>query len=278
MFKKLKNILQKKIGYPQNSHLSFVKEPLVNEIELYYDKWTDKYLESYGDIFQAIRPSSDEKLLKYLQESIGIKNGMKLLDAGCGVCGPSVYFAQQNEVTIDAVTISNKQVSIATEKIEKAGLRDRVRVKKGDFHKLDKLYESNNFDTVFFLESLGYADSLETLLNGVYKVLKVGGCVYIKDYFFVPATSAEHFTAQTQTAIEVRREYCYRLLDIEKLISILRKKGFYLVYIKRRDFSDDYTKAGNFEKENGHGSVCLRAMINPFPLYEPLELKFQKVS
>lgn len=280
MLKTIKELLKKRLVGPQlmKSHYSLVDEPSVIETEHYYDKWTDKYLDSYGDIFQAVRPDSDEAFLTYLKEGIGITNGMKLLDAGCGICGPSIYFAQENEVTIDALTISNVQVEIAKKKIISADLTNKVKVKKGDFHKLDNIYQSNSYDIVFFLESLGYANQLDSLISGVYKVLKPGGCIYIKDYFFVPAKEERHFAAQTETAVEVRREYCYRLLDIENLISILRQTGFYLVFVRRREFTDDYTKAANFEKRNGHGNVCLRAMVNPYPLYEPLELKFQKIG
>lgn len=279
MLGRLKELLKRKTVEPSlvKSHYPFVDEPSVMETEIYYDKWTDKYLDCYGDIFQAVRPESDEAFLSYLKEGIGLADGMKMLDAGCGICGPSIYFAKENEVTIDAITISNVQVEIAKKKIIKAGLTDKVKVIKGDFHNLDKIYKPDSYDIVYFLESLGYANRLDSLISGVYKVLKPGGCIYIKDYFFVPANEELHFAAQTETAVEVRREYCYRLLDIQNLISILRQTGLYLVFIRRREFTDDYTKAADFEKRNGHGNVCLRAMVNPYPLYEPLELKFQKI-
>ena len=62
------------------------------------------------------------------------------------------------------------------------------------------------------------------------------------------------------------------------LFSLLRKLGFYVEFIRRRTFEDDYSKASEFENQRGHNSVCLRALVNPFPLYEPLELKFQKIG
>lgn len=273
------NIFKRFLKTPnKESHSQQVKMPSVVETESYYDKWTERYLDSYGNIFQAARPDSDEEFLDYFIQSMGIENGMRMLDAGCGVCGPSVYFAEKKDVIIDAVTISNVQVEMAKAHIKESGFENKVYVKKADFHKLDKIYPSNSYDLVYFLESIGYADSLTSVLSGVYNILKPGGCVYIKDYFFVPSMSSKQFEAQTDTANDVRREYCYRVLDIENTFSLLRELGFYIVFIKRREFVDDYTKAANFEKVNGHGSVCMRAMVNPYPLYEPLELKFQKVK
>lgn len=275
MLRKLKQFFQTS---DKKKHLEFVKEPSVIETETYYDKWTKQYLDVYGNIFQAARPDSDEEFINYYIQRMGIEDGMRLLDAGCGVCGPSIYFAEKKDVMIDAVTISNVQVEIAKALINKSGVESKVNVRSGDFHKLDKIYPAKSYDLVFFLESIGYADSLRSVLSGVYKVLKPGGCLYIKDYFFVPSMSSKQSEAQTDTANEVRREYCYRVLDIENTFSLLRELGFYIVFIKRREFVDDYTKAANFEKVNGHGSVCMRAMVNPYPLYEPLELKFQKVE
>lgn len=275
MLRKLKQFFQTS---DKKKHLEFVKEPSVIETETYYDKWTKQYLDVYGNIFQAARPDSDEEFINYYIQRMGIEDGMRLLDAGCGVCGPSIYFAEKKDVMIDAVTISNVQVEIAKALINKSGVESKVNVRNGDFHKLDKIYPANSYDIVYFLESIGYADSLHSVLSGVYKVLKPGGCLYIKDYFFVPSMSSKQSEAQTDTANEVRREYCYRVLDIENTFSLLRELGFYIVFIKRREFVDDYTKAANFEKVNGHGSVCMRAMVNPYPLYEPLELKFQKVE
>lgn len=274
MLQKLKKLFQSPV---KKSPLEFVKAPTVSETERYYDKWTQEYLKWYGNIFQAARPDSDEEFLDYYIQSMGIQDGMRLLDAGCGVGGPSIYFAEKKDVIIDALTISNVQVEMTKAHINESGVENKVDIRKGDFHKLDKIYPANSYDLVFFLESIGYADSFVPVLSGVYKVLKPGGCIYIKDYFFVPSMNSKQFEAQTNTANEVRDEYFYRVLDIENLFSLLRKMGFYLVFIKRREFTDDYTKAVNFEKANDHASVCMRAMVNPYPLYEPLELKFQKM-
>ena len=206
MLNRLKNLIRPIIrpSKPDESHLKYVPSPSASETAAYYDKETEHYLNTYGKIFQAARPSSDEEFLDYFIEYMGIKDGMNLLDAGCGVGGPSIYFAQKKDVKIDGVTVSKKQVEMANKFVNELKLEDRVKIKQGDFQKLDKLYSANSYDIVFFLESLGYADSLESVLSGVYKVLKPEGSVYIKDFFLVSATSKQHFEAQTAVAKEVR--------------------------------------------------------------------------
>jgi len=257
-------------------HLDIVKEPLASEVEVYYEKETESYLNSYGDIIQAARPTSGEAFLDYLMNSMEIEDGMKLIDAGCGVCGPSIHFTKKKNITIDALTLSSKQVEISKERIKEAKVEEKLRVQKGDFHFLDNIYPENSYDVVFFLEALGYSSSLYPVIKGAYKVLKPQGHLYIKDFFPVPLTNDEHYARQMEITKEIRHEYCYRLLDLVNLITVLRESGFFVVFIRRLDFIEDFTNAANFESRNGYSSYT-RAITNPYQLYEPLELKFQKM-
>src|SRR5215510_2434185 len=106
------------------------------EVARYYDNWTERYVESYGSILQASRPTSDDELLTYIADSTGMEKGMRVLDAGCGVCGPSIYFAQSKGVTIDAVTISRKQAEISRGEVAKNRLEANINVYEADFHNL----------------------------------------------------------------------------------------------------------------------------------------------
>src|SRR5689334_6724984 len=58
----------------------------------FYDQQHDAFLKVYGDTIQAFRTTDITKLLEYQARSMGLKNGMKILDAGCGICGPAIYF------------------------------------------------------------------------------------------------------------------------------------------------------------------------------------------
>src|SRR6187402_522398 len=110
-----------------------IKAPVVKEVEEYYNSNTAEYLSSYGKIIQAARPTSDNEFIKHISENIGIEDGMHILDAGCGVCGPAVEFAKLKKITIDAVTISEVQVLEARKHISENNLDLSINVKKGDF-------------------------------------------------------------------------------------------------------------------------------------------------
>jgi ubiquinone/menaquinone biosynthesis C-methylase UbiE len=257
--------------------LDTIRLPQVKEVEAYYDKETDAYLSSYGDIIQASRPISNEGFIDYLIASMGIEDGMKLLDAGCGVCGPSIKLAEARNVEIDALTLSGKQVQIAQEQIRQSKLESSISVKRGDYHKLDEFYERNSYDVVFFLEALGYSSSFERVLQGAYNVLKPYGYVYVKDYFPLAMTNNLRSVEQLEIIKQIRSEYQYRLLDLPGTITKLREIGFLLHFVRRMGFVEDFGNALNFEMVNNYKSYT-RAINTPYQVFEALELKFQKIA
>lgn len=62
-----------------------------DKVKTYYDKMTRSYLQIYGEVIQAFRPSRTKNLLKYIALSSELKKNMNILDVGCGVCGPAIY-------------------------------------------------------------------------------------------------------------------------------------------------------------------------------------------
>ena len=92
----------------------------------FYDNTTDAFLQVYGEVIQAFRTKDVSGLLHYQASAMGLKPGMRLLDAGCGVCGPAIFFAKNYGVEVDAVTASEIQAEIAAKKIEAAGMSHLV--------------------------------------------------------------------------------------------------------------------------------------------------------
>lgn len=164
------------------------KDQLEN-VQRYYDEATPLYVQHLGTTFQAALLSSQEDPEARVRASnlalaaaAGIQPGDHVLDAGCGVCGPSIDIASAIEgVVIDAVTISAVQCEMGWRNVREAGLSGRVRVVRADYHVLP--FADNSFDKVIFFESAGYTDHTALLFSEVFRVLRPGGRVYIKDIF-----------------------------------------------------------------------------------------------
>ena len=150
------------------------KEIKVNAVENYYDRTTASYIAGFGDVFQGSRPQSTEELLNYILCSSGISDGMRILDAGSGVCGPAIWFAQNRSVSIEALTISQVQVDESIRRISQSGTQNQIKVTKGDFHSLGEIYEHQSFDLVMFMESLCHAENYKTVLLECKNSLSLG--------------------------------------------------------------------------------------------------------
>jgi cyclopropane fatty-acyl-phospholipid synthase-like methyltransferase len=177
----------------------------------------------------------------------GIKPGMRLLDAGCGVCGPSLYFASRLDVRIDAITISPVQVELARSRIDASGLSHRVRVSLGDFHRLRDLYASGSFDLVYFLESFCHSHQPRLLATSVFDVLERGGSLYLKDYF-----SAQHCDPADQACADrilqtSNRVFRCNIPDRREVREIMFESGFREVWSEPPAFEFDLSAWAEFD-------------------------------
>ncbi len=231
-----------------------------NDVRDFYNRYTDKFLQVYGEVIQAFRTKDVSKLLAYEMESMGLEAGNEVLDAGCGVGAPAIYFAQQLPVQIEAVTISDVQAKQAQNAVELAGLSDRVKVKTGDYHLLENLYPANSFDLVYFLESFGHAHHPEQVLRSVWKVLKPGGTLYIKDLFKKVASSAA-LQAQIDEEIgKINAAYRYNVSDLNRIMDVVRKMGFVVMSLKTIDIPledfENLTISNDFQELTGVGKIA----------------------
>jgi cyclopropane fatty-acyl-phospholipid synthase-like methyltransferase len=149
----------------------------------FYDAYHDQFLHVYGSVIQAFRTKDVRHLLEYQMASMGLRAGQKVLDAGCGVGVPAIHFATYAGVSVDAITISRRQYEAAQKNVAAEGLSDRVRVIRGDYHRLPEYFDAESYDVVYFLESFGHSRAKKYLLDVCWTILKPGGLLYIKDLF-----------------------------------------------------------------------------------------------
>jgi SAM-dependent methyltransferase len=105
-----------------------------------------------------------------------LKDGMRLLDLGCGSGAAAYYLSSRRDIEIVCVTNSSVQADICRRKFAKLAGRGQVIVT--DFDSLD--LPSESFDAIYALESIGYTKNLDAWLARCWRMLKPGGSLLIR--------------------------------------------------------------------------------------------------
>jgi len=146
----------------------------------YYNLGTDLYEYGWAQSFHFCRFAYGEPFLQaiarhehYLAHQMGIKDGMKVLDVGCGVGGPAREIAKFTGAHITGLNNNDYQIERATRYAKKEGLPHQLDFIKGDFMQMS--FPDASFDAVYAIEATVHAPSLEGVYSQIFRVLKPGG-------------------------------------------------------------------------------------------------------
>lgn len=162
------------------------------EVIKYYEQtdWDHRYVWNRG-IYQAAHfgiyddnASTHASALLNTNEIMGkmtgLKQGDKVLDAGCGWGGTSLWLAKEKGAQVHGVNITKYQVKECKQKAKKLGLQNEVFFVESDY--CDTPFGDHQFDIVWSCESLCHAPDKRTFYQEAFRVLKPGGHLVIADY------------------------------------------------------------------------------------------------
>ncbi|MEM9920656.1 MAG: class I SAM-dependent methyltransferase [Bacteroidota bacterium] len=211
------------------------------DVERYYEEWTNTYIEDFGNYFQALQTENPDDLMFYIGENLDLKEGMRVLDAGCGICGPAMGLCKKFDLDLEAITLSDSQVKYAKENVEagKSDLKGKINVRRGDFHNLSQDYEAASFDVVYYLESLCHSHDPDKAIHEARKVLKDGGLIYIKDLFQAPRNPNN--PEYVEYAIKATDEqFCLKARQVGDILNLLTKYGFKINFCREIEIPHSY--------------------------------------
>lgn len=153
-----------------------------------------------------------------------IRNGMNILDCGCGMLGPSIYFANNYpKLKIHAITNGDdKYQKDILNKIIKNKLKKRIKPYFDDFHNIDIIFKPNYFDRILFIESIAYSNNIYNLLLKAKKCLKKNGKIYIRT-IIIPNTK-NHFLNKQYNDLQDKLQF--NLYYHQNIIHFLQKAGY----------------------------------------------------
>ncbi len=110
----------------------------------FYSLWLDDTMSYSSAIFtdpqQSMEAAQIEKY-KSMVDEMGVQEGDHVLEIGCGWGGFAEYAAAERGLQVTCLTISEEQFNYAVERIEKAGLSDKVTFKLQDYRDEKGLYD-----------------------------------------------------------------------------------------------------------------------------------------
>lgn len=209
----------------------------------FYNTHHESFLRVYGSVIQAFRTKNVDDLLDHQIQSMGLRPGQRLLDAGCGVGRPALYFAKKAGVSVDGITVSERQYNDGLKHVDAEGMGSLVRLVHGDYHCLQKHFRESSYDVIYFLESFGHSRAKKHLLDVCWRMLKPGGLLYIKDLFKKITIVSGHRKTIEAEVRKINDAYRYDIADLNEVITFVRQKGYILtsvttVDLKLEDFED----------------------------------------
>ena len=116
---------------------------------------------------------AQERKLELICRKLRLQPGERLLDIGCGWGSLVMHAAARHGVHALGVTLSEPQAELARQRIEAAGLADRVEVRVLDYRELDE-QPFDKIASVGMYEHVGRAQ-LDTYVDVVHRLLRPGG-------------------------------------------------------------------------------------------------------
>lgn len=110
----------------------------------FYGLWLDETMSYSSAIFTDPQQSMEAaQIAKYksMVDEMGVASGDHVLEIGCGWGGFAEYAAAERGLHVTCLTISEEQFNYAVERIEKAGLSDKVTFKLQDYRDEKGLYD-----------------------------------------------------------------------------------------------------------------------------------------
>ena len=143
----------------------------------FYQLWLDdKMVYScayFADPGESIDAAQSRKL-DYICRKLRLQPGERLLDIGCGWGALIIHAAQHYGVEALGVTLSEKQLALANERIAAAGLADRCRAELLDYRHVDESQPFDKIVSIGMVEHVG-RENLGIYFEKAYRLLKPGG-------------------------------------------------------------------------------------------------------
>lgn len=143
----------------------------------FYKLWLDTQMVYSCAYFSHPSDSIDvaqTRKLDLICRKLRLQPGERLLDIGCGWGALVIHAAQHYGVFVTGVTLSEKQVKLARERVASAGLADRCEIELLDYREVDETVAFDKIVSIGMVEHVG-RENVGEYFAKVGRLLRPGG-------------------------------------------------------------------------------------------------------
>ena len=129
---------------------------------------------------------------KILSDKASISEYDKVLDAGCGVGGSSIWLTSTIGCAVIGISLSKKQVDNANNYCRDKYHEGLIHFEQQDF--THTTFDDGSFDVVWAIESVCHAIDKRDFINEAFRLLKPGGRLIMADFIKVADLSGDNAT------------------------------------------------------------------------------------
>lgn len=136
----------------------------------------------FGYYDDGIKSHKDSllKMNKVLAKLANISKNDRVMDAGCGYGGSTIWLAKNIGCEVVGFTVVPYQVREAKKFAEKYALSGKVSFREEDY--ADTSFPNDSFTVIWGLESIVHAESKKDFVHETYRLLKTRGRILISEY------------------------------------------------------------------------------------------------
>ncbi len=142
----------------------------------YPDEFIDRLHLVWGPGF--LSPGGPEEVARIV-DGLDL-NGKRVLDIGCGTCGPAIVLARDFGARVDCLDVEAALIERARRNAAAAGVADRI-----TFHLVEPgplTFDDASFDVVFSKDAMLHIPDKSALFADVFRVLVPGGVFAASDW------------------------------------------------------------------------------------------------